>query len=198
MTMARVKSTTQPSVKDDWLTPAIQWGVEPRLALFDKLNAIFQFDVDMAATPKQSLCPEYVTPYDDALSFPWEDEFDGFTVFCNPPFSKKAEFLQQGRRAAMGGVTCVFVVPASAPETSWFTNAVSSMQGVGFNRYDVDVWNLIGRVKYVDTNGVLQPRPDFPTAVIVMYPGLKDGRTYIWDWKDAPVRSTGLYLIAGE
>lgn len=64
------------SEKTDWETP--QW-------LFDSLNAIFHFDLDVCATGQNAKCPVY---------FSLEDKMDGLTlhwysktaIWMNPPY----------------------------------------------------------------------------------------------------------------
>jgi len=64
--------------KDDWETP--QW-------LYDKLNEKYHFNLDVAASENNHKCANYFTEKDNALIQDWY----GFgAVFCNPPYSKKA------------------------------------------------------------------------------------------------------------
>ena len=64
--------------KDDWETPQ---------DFFNKLNEEFHFTLDPCSTLDSAKCPKYYTPEDDGLSKDWQGE----TVFCNPPYSKKSK-----------------------------------------------------------------------------------------------------------
>jgi phage N-6-adenine-methyltransferase len=54
--------------------------------LFDWLNDMYEFDVDVAASDKHHMCDRYITKEQDALSMErWCDI--GGTAFINPPYS---------------------------------------------------------------------------------------------------------------
>lgn len=56
--------------------PTPQW-------LFDELNAIFHFNVDVCATAENAKCPVYYDAVIDGLKQDW----GGKTAYMNPPFS---------------------------------------------------------------------------------------------------------------
>ena len=64
--------------KDDWETPQ---------DFYDNLNKEFRFTLDPCCTPDNAKCKKYYTPDDDGLIKDWQGE----TVFCNPPYSKKTK-----------------------------------------------------------------------------------------------------------
>ncbi len=79
-----------------WFVPGggnQSWQTPP--ALFEKLNSIFHFTVDAAASKANALLPRYWTVEQDALRQDWSKE----TVFCNPPFNNIAPFLVKARTA---------------------------------------------------------------------------------------------------
>ena len=63
------------SNKDDWETPQ---------DLFDKLNAEFNFDIDVCASKENAKCERYYSEEDDALSKEWK----GY-CFMNPPYVER-------------------------------------------------------------------------------------------------------------
>lgn len=67
-----MQDVTLRSGKMDWGTP---------LDLFKKLNDVYQFDLDVAASDEVHLCDRYMTPDRSAL----EAELWGKAAFCNPP-----------------------------------------------------------------------------------------------------------------
>lgn len=64
------------SDKNFWETPQ---------KLFDELDAEFHFTLDAAASDENHKCARYFTQSDDGLRQNWEGE----TVFCNPPYGSK-------------------------------------------------------------------------------------------------------------
>ena len=63
------------SKTDLWATPQ---------DFFDKLNEEFDFNLDPCANSDNAKCKKYFTLDDDGLEQSWE----GFVVFCNPPYGK--------------------------------------------------------------------------------------------------------------
>lgn len=61
---------------DMWATP--QW-------FYDELNKEFNFTLDPCATHQNAKCEKYYTIEDDGLSKDWNGE----TVFCNPPYGRQ-------------------------------------------------------------------------------------------------------------
>lgn len=97
------------SGSDEWRTPGV---------IFDALNRQYGFTRDAAATKENSHCNKYWTKYDDALQMDWTQEK---SIFCNPPYSKVAEFLAKAHEPE----TAVFLVPFR-PQTTFFLNSVWS------------------------------------------------------------------------
>ena len=61
------------SATPEWATP--QW-------LFDQLNEIFMFDIDVCSTHENAKCERHFTKEEDGLSKDWKE-----TIWCNPPIS---------------------------------------------------------------------------------------------------------------
>lgn len=84
--------------------------------LFKKLDDRFHFDVDVAATAENALCPGYYTKSDDCLSEDWYRDCgeDGLvkTFFCNPPYSNPAPFITKSYIESLKGATVVMLLPA--------------------------------------------------------------------------------------
>ena len=59
--------------------------------IFKQLNAIFNFELDVAASKENHLCYCYYTEEQNALTVSWQQA----RVFCNPPFSLKADFIKK-------------------------------------------------------------------------------------------------------
>ena len=94
---------------DMWETPQ---------ELFDKLDAIHHFTLDVCALPENAKCEKYFTPDDDGLSQEWRG-----VCWCNPPYGreigkwvKKAYIVSK-----FYGVKVVMLLPART-DTAWFHN----------------------------------------------------------------------------
>lgn len=87
----------------NWRTPR---------SLFDQLHAEFGFTLDGASEPGNGLLPLASTA--DAPV-----EWDGQRVFCNPPWSNIAHFIEQAPAANLA----VFLVPART-NVRWFHRAI--------------------------------------------------------------------------
>lgn len=131
-----------PSVTDDWATPR---------DLFDKLNAEYQFDQDVAASSTNHLCDEWL-----GLDHPEEHKRDGLTgawmghVWCNPPYGRGiADWVA---RASQHPDLVVLLLPART-DTRWFHDLVLGKAKLEF---------IKGRLKY--GNGKA-PAP-FPSMIV--------------------------------
>lgn len=77
------------SDKNFWETPQ---------KLFDELDAEFHFTLDAAASDENHKCARYFTQNDDGLRQNWEGE----TVFCNPPYGNKETGTVDGKMLPRG------------------------------------------------------------------------------------------------
>lgn len=150
--------------RDDYCTPP---------DLFAKLDKVFQFVFDVAATKENALTSYF-------LESSLEAEWCGIgPLWCNPPFSNKEAFLKKGvesRNYIINGI--VFLVPNNARSTSWWRNY--ALQA------DLII-NLTPRVNYFidgkEVKGVA-----FDSCLLVYYPRI-EGVDYglpkevYWNWK---------------
>ena len=88
------------------------WGTDKRL--FNKLDAEFHFDIDLAASEKNALCDRFYTSNFSALEQPW-DLTGKVTCWCNPPYGRGfiKQFMQKAAKERLKGVTTVMLVPAT-------------------------------------------------------------------------------------
>jgi phage N-6-adenine-methyltransferase len=133
------------SASVEWETPA---------ALFDRLNAVHRFTLDVCATPQNAKCKRYFTQEQDGLAQSWEGE----RVFCNPPYGRGiGDWVE---RCSQAGRKVITYAPASAvmllparTDTFWWHEFVSRGR-VEFIR---------GRLKF----GGHKNSAPFPSAVVV-------------------------------
>lgn len=114
--------------KDTWETPP---------DLFANLQARFPFVLDAAATASNTKCPEYLA---DSLAAPWALFAGGRWVWCNPPYSNPAPFVDQAVAAVKDGTpSCVLV--NSMTSAAWYHHALE---------HCAEVWLFKGRIAFVD------------------------------------------------
>ena len=84
------------SKTDLWATPQ---------DFFDKLNAEFNFDLDVCATQDNAKCPRYFTKLDDGLAQEWRGK-----VWMNPPYGREiGKWVEKAKESARGGgYGCLF------------------------------------------------------------------------------------------
>lgn len=143
---------------DEWETPR---------DIFDRLDAEFSFDADMAATACNRKCGFY---FSDSLTDGWLEWaecvglVDPPTVWLNPPYSRCREFIAKAAQEASKGCTVVCLVP-SRTDTRWWHEHV--WDGEKHQpRPGVEVRFIKGRLKF----GNSQNSAPFPSVVIIFRP----------------------------
>lgn len=100
------------SSKDDkWSTPQ---------DFFDELDSEFHFTLDPCADDYNHKCEKYYTESDDGLSQDWKGEI----VFCNPPYSDCASWIEKCYNEAQKPNTTVVVLIPSRTDTKYFHNFI--------------------------------------------------------------------------
>lgn len=105
------------SDRQDWETPQ---------DLFDTLNKIFEFDVDVCANETNHKCKKYFKESDDALSIPnWNKAvtrpgWRRLMCWMNPPYKRTLQsWIDKIGEQVDRGSAVVALVPART-ETKWF------------------------------------------------------------------------------
>lgn len=95
------------SNSDEWETPKY---------LYDDLDKVFNFTLDPCATKENHLCNKYYTKEDNGLAQDWNGE----TVFCNPPYSKIKQWVEKCyKEYETNGATVVMLIPVRT-DTRYF------------------------------------------------------------------------------
>lgn len=131
------------SARQDWATPA---------EVFTYLSARYgPFTLDAAADASNSKCPTFYGEGEDALTRPWVGR-----VWCNPPYSNVAAFVEHAIRETQAGraEVVVLLVPAR-PDTVWFREAAEHAS---------EILMRSGRITF---EGAPAPAP-FPSCAIVL------------------------------
>lgn len=113
------ESTTDKSLRDLWNTSQLA---------FQDAQAVtrLSFGLDACATDaKASKCARFITPEQDSLLTDWKPLQASKAVWCNPPFSRKLEFLKHGFiQSVLHKTPVVFMLPAEFC-SQWFRKYVS-------------------------------------------------------------------------
>jgi phage N-6-adenine-methyltransferase len=117
--------------KDDWATP---WSfvefVEKTFLRGQK------FVVDVCANRLNSKAEAFIDEDEDALTRPWPDG----PVWCNPPFSKKEQFIDKAiSEARTNGIETFMLLPASTG-AKWFHKVT---------KYAARIVFIVGRLQFV-------------------------------------------------
>ena len=135
-----ITSGLMTSTTDEWATPQ---------GLFDKLNAVFNFTLDVCATPDNTKCAKYFTKEQDGLKQDW----GGAVIWCNPPYGREigkwVELCAKHRGVA------VMLVPART-DTRWWHDYINGNP-------DAQVRFLKGRLKF----GNSKNSAPFPSAIVI-------------------------------
>ncbi len=127
------------------------WGTPQ--AFFDELNAEFKFNLDPCATVETAKCPRYFTKEVDGLSQNW----DGFSVFCNPPYGSEIKNWVKKASEARGGLV-VMLIPART-DTKYFHEYI-------YRKHKVEIRFIKGRLKFVGSQKGSGSAP-FPSMLVI-------------------------------
>jgi len=107
------------SATDEWETPQ---------DFFDKLNAEFNFTLDVCAAEQNAKCGKYYTKEQDGLQQDWSGE----TVWCNPPYGRTiGQWCRKCYEYSLSGGTAVMLVHART-DTRWFHDWVYGKAEIRF------------------------------------------------------------------
>lgn len=137
------------SNSEEWETPR---------DLFDQLNAVFHFDLDVCATDKNAKCHIWFTKEMDGLKQKW---FDYCTqiAWMNPPYgSGITDWIKKAYSESLDGMTVVCLLP-SRTDTRWFHEWIVGKAEITF---------LQGRLKF----GGCKNSAPFPSMIAVYRPPL--------------------------
>jgi phage N-6-adenine-methyltransferase len=128
----------------DWETP--QW-------LFDALNTVWRFDLDVCATPENAKCSKYYTPQDNGLIQPWEGR-----CWMNPPYGREIRKWAEKafREFEAGSAITVGLLPVRT-DAIWWHAFVQGKARVDYLR---------GRLQYEGA----QHNAPFPSALVYWLP----------------------------
>jgi len=137
------------SKSNEWCTPK---------NVFLNLDEEFDFILDAAASKENTLCEQFFSKEDDALTKDWSEYG---SVWCNPPYGRQvSKFIKKGFEESKKGATVVMLVPARV-DTKWWHSYCAK----------AEVRFIKGRLKFARTGDTEDdPVPaaaPFPSAIVV-------------------------------
>lgn len=92
----------------EWATPQ---------DLYDHLDALYHFDLDVAATSDNAKCKQFYTVADDGLRQDW----GGHRVWCNPPYGRQlSRWVRKAYEESRKPGTIVVMLLPARTHTAWF------------------------------------------------------------------------------
>ena len=155
MVDAALYSSAKTGGSDEWRTSG---------DLYRRLHDEFDFQHDAAASIDNALVSSFWTKEDNALKQDW---FSKKSVWCNPPYSQVASFVEKARSELDRALemqlkwTCVLLLP-SRTDTRWFHNHLYRGQNEIIR--GIELRFLRGRLKF---SGAANSAP-FPSLVVVL------------------------------
>lgn len=128
------------SKSDDWETPQ---------DLFDKLNEVFHFTLDVCASSKNAKCKKYFTKEQDGLSQDWATN----KIWCNPPYGRR---IGEWVKKCSCHPRCSAMLLPARTDTRWFHDWI-------YKNDDAEVYFLRGRLHF----GNAKKSAPFPSMIVV-------------------------------
>lgn len=168
--------------KDVWQTPG---------EILGPIQEHMNIDLDPCAGENTNIGDRnYRPPEDNGLELAWNKRFknNDITVFMNPPFSKKVEFIKKAlNEYKSNNVQTVFILtPDSTDVKSWWHNLIA--KNCPYTYFPK------GRVNYVDPQTQeVQTGVSFGSAISILGPIPNELEQYYMDNGDFVIRKN-LYL----
>ena len=107
------------SKSQTWNTP---------VEFFEKLDAVWKFDVDTACLPSSALCKKFFTPEDDGLSLSWKD----LVCWNNPPYDDLKTWVKKCSDEFQEGATVVQLIPSRTDTKAFHEHIFENATAVCF------------------------------------------------------------------
>lgn len=143
----------RPEVDDRATTPEV----------FDPLHARFDFTIDVAASERNRKLDRFYDVNEDGLARSWAGE----RVWCNPPYSNIAEWVEKAWAEAEAQLI-VMLLPANRTEQTWWQTMVEPFRDRGGSRLHTEF--LAGRLRFIahDKDRVMpNERPPFGCVLLI-------------------------------
>lgn len=151
---AMLVTTADPAHENNaWETPQLWW---------EKLNEIYQFNYDLAASPENAKTENYFTFEDNSLVQDW-GQLEGWQ-WLNPPYGrlikdwvkKASDTILNETASNFKGI--IMLIPARTDTKYWHDYIFSNSK--------IEVQFVRGRL-YFEKNGVKSDSAPFPSALVI-------------------------------
>lgn len=151
---------------DNWETPK---------DLLEVVRAEFSFDLDAAADKYNAVCPKFIDMEQNALTTRWT----GTTVWCNPPYTMKEEFIARAYDQHQHEANDIVLLLPADTDTKWWANYALQADEIRF---------LVGRLRFLEDGKPGKDTARFPSALIIFkhhYGVRRNGPSiWWWDWRN--------------
>lgn len=141
-------NTLFSKASDEWATP--DW-------LYNLLDEEFLFELDAAASAKNTKACGFYDKDDNALDQPWYEDYgeDGCvkSVFLNPPHSLIKQFMKKAYEESLKGAVVVCLIPCRTDTRYWHDFVMKAHE----------IRLVMGRLKFGDSKN----SAPFPSCVVV-------------------------------
>jgi site-specific DNA-methyltransferase (adenine-specific) len=154
------------SKKHDWETP--RWVVD-----LCEIRLKGTFDLDAAASEKNSVAPLFLTKEQDALTKEWVEIVDAGhptptckepMIWCNPPYGRDiGKWVEKCYHEAQKGAVVCCLIPARTDTLYWHNWCFLATEW----------WFVKGRIRFKNTEETTKSAAPFPSVVVVF-----SGSTY--------------------
>lgn len=139
----------EKEVRSEWMTPPELW--EP-------LNAIFRFTLDVCASKENSLCRKFFSKEDSGLDADW----GAHSCWMNPPGDDYVAWLRKASRAPHRGASVVAITNDDT-STDWFHD---------YALLAAEIYLLTPRVRFVPVEGIPESSNSSGSHLLVFRPQL--------------------------
>lgn len=129
---------------------SIEW--ETPIALFNKYNAIYNFNIDVCANANNTKCEKYYSVEQNGLIQTWEGN-----CWMNPPYGREiTKWIEKAYSETKDGRCKVVALLPSRTDTKWFHDYIYHKKGV-------HIEFLKGRLKF----GNCKNAAPFPSMIVI-------------------------------
>lgn len=139
-------------------------NLETPWEFFTPLQERFGFTIDVAALPQNAKSERFYTPDEDGLAQSWTGE----RVWCNPPYSNIAPWVEKAWSEAGRAPLVVMLLPANRTEQRWWQEHVEPHRDRDTSRLTVEF--LPGRLRFIKHgHDKVEPnqRPPFGCCLLI-------------------------------
>jgi phage N-6-adenine-methyltransferase len=146
LTTSKLNRGMFSNTSDEWETPQ---------ELFDALNEIFHFTLDVCATPLNAKCASYYTKAEDGLSQAWQG-----VCWMNPPYGREiGAWVKKAYESTIDAEAVVICLLPARTDAKWWHDYVI--------RRTYTIVFIPGRLKFSRNGAASKSSAPFPSALAI-------------------------------